>query len=241
MSKKVFLGIGHGGVDPGACANGFKESDMCLTTGVACCKALERHGVNVKMSRYADENDDINEEVRECNSFNPDLAVDIHFNSGGGDGFEAFIANNANMGKKLGQNIEAEVIKIGQNSRGLKVKLNSAGRDYFAFIRDVKAPSAILEGCFIDNKKDLELFDTEAKLKALGVAYAKGILKTLGISYKSPSESSNSSQGSKPSTNKKIMYRVVVGSYGDKNNANKVLNDAKNKGFKDAFLVAVEM
>ena len=51
---------------------------------------------------------------------------------------------------------------------------------------------------------------------------------------------------SKPSTSnnttdkKETYYRVVVGSYKDKNTATKVMNEAKTKGYKDAFLVAFE-
>ena len=62
MSKKVFLGIGHGGSDPGAVANGFEEKDLNLAIGLACRGELERHGVQVLMSRTKDENDPLAEE-----------------------------------------------------------------------------------------------------------------------------------------------------------------------------------
>lgn len=178
---KVFLGIGHGGKDPGAVANNLRESDINLRIGLACRSELERHGVTVLMSRVKDENDDINEEVRECNAFNPDVAVDIHVNAGGGDGFEAYHHHGGGTSKVLAANIEAEVKAIGQNSRGLKIKLNSAGNDYFAFIRSTKAPAVILECAFIDNAKDVKIIDSESEYVAFGKAYARGILKTLNI------------------------------------------------------------
>ena len=87
---KVFLGIGHGGNDPGVTANGYKEKDMALTMGIACKDYLEVNGVSVKMSRYRDEEDTVIQEIRECNAYAPNLAVDIHINAGGGDGFEIF-------------------------------------------------------------------------------------------------------------------------------------------------------
>lgn len=182
---KVFLGIGHGGSDPGAVANGFKEADLNLEIGMACYEELKRHGVSVKASRMKDENDDLNEEIGECNAYAPDLAVDIHNNAGGGDGFEVFHHYGGGTGKKLAQNINAEVVAIGQNSRGLKTKMNSSGTaDYYGFIRNTKAPAVIVECAFVDNKKDMEIIDTAAERKAMGVAIAKGILKTLGITYK---------------------------------------------------------
>jgi cell division protein FtsN len=34
------------------------------------------------------------------------------------------------------------------------------------------------------------------------------------------------------------IYRVVIGSYADKANANEMVKEAKEKGFEDAFIVA---
>ena len=90
MIKKVFLGVGHGGADPGAVANGLREKDVNLGIALAAKAHLERAGVVVRLSRYRDENDSLAEEIRECNAYNPDLAVDVHNNAGGGDGFEAY-------------------------------------------------------------------------------------------------------------------------------------------------------
>lgn len=183
---KVFLGVGHGGSDPGAVANGFKEKDLNLAIAQACNEELVRHGVITLMSRTKDENDTLNEEIRECNAFAPDLAVDIHNNAGGGDGAEAFHHHGGGKGKTLAENILAEVVKIGQNSRGAKTKKNSAGRDWYGFIRETKAPAVIIECTFVDNAKDIQIIDTAAEQKSMGIAVAKGILATLGIAWKAP-------------------------------------------------------
>jgi len=180
---KVFLGVGHGGKDPGATANGLVEADINLVIALSCRDVLERHGVTVLMSRYKDEDDIVSEEIKECNAFNPDLAIDIHTNAGGGDGFEIFHHYGGGVSKTLASNINNEVISIGQNSRGLKTKLNSAGKDYYAFIRSTNAPAVIAECAFIDNKTDIQIINSVEKQLVFGVAYAKGILKTLGITY----------------------------------------------------------
>lgn len=181
MNKKVFLGIGHGGSDSGATANGFKEKNMTLTIGLACRDYLQANGVKVGMSKTKDENDDINERIRECNAFKPDIAIDIHINSGGGNGFESFYYYKGGLSKTLAQNCESEVMKLGQNSRGCKIKKNSSGTDYYAFIRETKCPAVINELGFIDNKEDLKDFDEELELKEFGYAYARGCLKTLAL------------------------------------------------------------
>lgn len=184
MAKKVFLGIGHGGSDPGAVANGFEEEDLNLAIGLACRDELVRHGVEVRTSRTKDEDDPMAEVVAECNAFNPDLAADIHNNAGGGDGAEVFHHHGGGTSKKLAQNILNGITAIGQNSRGIKTRTRSDGRDYYAFIRDTKAPAVIVECAFVDNKTDIKIIDTAAEQKAMGVAIAKGILQTLGIAYK---------------------------------------------------------
>lgn len=186
MAKKVFLGVGHGGTDPGAVANGFEEADLNLSIALACQSELIRHGVNVLMSRTKDENDTLTEEIKECNAFNPDLAIDIHNNAGGGDGAEAYYYSGGGASKTLADNVLSEIVKIGQNSRGAKTKLNSAGRDYFGFIRETNPPAVIVECAFVDNKTDIAIIDTEAERQKMGAAIAKGILKTLGIAYKEP-------------------------------------------------------
>ena len=191
MAKKVFIGVGHGGSDPGAVAFGREEADLNLAIALACKDELVRHDVSVMMSRTKDENDTLTEEIRECNAFNPDLAIDIHNNAGGGDGAEAFYHYGGGLSKTLAVNVLDEIVKIGQNSRGIKTKLNNAGTDYFGFIRETKAPAVIVECAFVDNATDIKIIDTAAEQKAMGVAVAKGILKTLGITYMAVGTSSS--------------------------------------------------
>ena len=185
---KVFLGVGHGGSDPGAVANGFREKDLNLSIALACNEELVRHGVITLMSRTVDENDSLPEEIRECNAFAPDLAVDIHNNAGGGDGAEAFYHYGGGVGKTLAENILAQILAIGQNSRGAKTKKNAEGRDWFGFIRETSCPAVIVECAFVDNSTDLQVVDTKEEQVKMGIAVAKGILGTLGIPWVAPAE-----------------------------------------------------
>lgn len=206
--KKVFIGVGHGGADPGAIArDNQKEKDLNLSIAKACGAYLTARGVQVQYSRTTDQDDPVSQEVAECNSFAPDLAVDIHNNAGGGDGAEAFHSISG-VGKALAVNILAEISKLGQKSRGAKTRTNSAGRDYYAFIRDTKAPAVIVECAFVDSA-DLAIIDTEAERVRMGEAIARGILTTLGIDEKAEIP---------PATARKL-YRVQVGAYQDKRNA----------------------
>lgn len=224
MSRKVFINAGHGGVDAGAVANGLKEKDVNLTIALACAAELERHGVQVKMQRTTDKGSTSSAIAKACNEYKPNLAVDIHNNAGGGDGAEVFHHYGGGTGKTLAANILKEVVAIGQNSRGAKTKRNVLGKDYYYFIREITAPSVIVECAFLDNKKDVQIIDTAAEQKAFGVAIAKGILKTLGVSY------------IEPTANSEKIYRVQVGAFSDKKNAEKLRNELIAKGFTGAYI-----
>lgn len=186
---KVFIGVGHGGNDPGAVSNGLRESDVNLTMSKAMQEELLRHGVTVGISRLKDENDPLADEIKEANAFKPDIAVEVHNNAGGGDGFEVYRQTNAHAGNSnaLARLIEKRVLEIGQNSRGVKIRQNADGSDYFGWLRQVTCPAVLYEGAFLDNKTDVQIIDTIEKQKAFGIAYAKAVLDYFGIAWKSTS------------------------------------------------------
>lgn len=219
---KVFLGVGHGGTDSGAIGNGFKEKDLNLSIALACNEVLIKHGVAVLMSRNKDESDSISDEIAECNKFKPDLAIDIHNNAGGGDGAEVFYCHLGGTGKILANNILTEIIKTGQNSRGTKTRVNSSGKDYYAFIRETAAPAVIVECAFVDNSKDIEILNTHEKQAVMGIAIAKGILRTLGIPFVKTTK----------------LYRVQVGAYELKSNAVITQNKLISQGYNAIIVEA---
>lgn len=178
MDKTVFLSFGHGGTDPGAVANSLKEKDINLITGLECKAVLERHGVKVICSRIKDENDPVQDEVKEANASGAPLAVSFHANAGGGDGWEGYYYIGTAAGKKLCELAEKYVKQLGQNSRGIK------SGNHLYFVKNTTMPAVLFESFFIDNAKDKTIGDTVAEQKAFGVAYAKAILEYFNITYK---------------------------------------------------------
>lgn len=209
---KVFLSAGHGGADAGAIANGLYEKTVNLNTLLACKKELERHGVTVVCSRTKDENDPVSEEVKEANASGADIAVSFHANAGGGDGFEAFYFDSSAEGKKLAGLCEKYVKALGQNSRGIKTG------NHLRFIKKTAMTAVLVESFFLDNTKDKCIGDTVAEHTVFGVAYAKAILEYLGITYKENKQAPK-------------LYRVQVGAYSDKPNAEAVKKQLMNAGF----------
>ena len=185
---RVFIGVGHGGRDPGTVAGGLQESEVNLVMALAMKDTLERYGVTVGISRVTEENDPLAQEIAEANSFGADAAVEVHNNAGGGDGFEVYhqTGKYREQSMLLAREVEREVKAIGQNSRGLKTKLNSSGGDWFGWLRQLNCPAVLCEGAFLDNRNDVKIIDTIEKQQAFGIAYAKGVLDYLGISQEVP-------------------------------------------------------
>ena len=104
-------------------------------------------------------------------------------------------------------------------------------RDYFGFIRQINEslgiPSILVECAFVDSN-DVKIIDTLAEQQVMGIAIAKGILKTLGIAYKAETKVEA------PTTSK--IYRVQVGAYASKPNAEAMQKKLKSAGF-DAIIV----
>lgn len=223
MAKKVYLGVGHGGKDAGAVANGFKEKELNLDIAKYCKADLERNGVEVKISRVDDSEVWLENRIKECNEFAPDVALDIHNNAGGGDGAEIFHTIYGGTGETLAENILAEMQNIGQNSRGAKTKKNSSGKDYFGFIRQTACPAVLVECAFMDTN-DIKIVDTTEERKKMGVAIAKGVIKTLGLNYTEEAPTSNQ------------IYRVQAGAFKDLNNAKALQSKLQAAGF-DAIIV----
>lgn len=214
---KVFLSAGHGGSDPGACGNGLKEKDINLNIMLACQAELVRHGVIVVCSRTTDANDPVSEEVREANASGADIAVSFHTNAGKGDGSESFYWPTSAKGKKLAELCEKHIKLLGQNSRGVKT-------NNLMFTRATKMPAVLCECAFIDTAKDISIVDTEAEQRGFGMAYAMAILEYFGIPYKAK-------ETAKPAATSGKLYRVQVGAYSVKANAEKLAAELKAKGY----------
>ena len=217
---KVFLSAGHGGSDPGAAGYGMKEKDINLQILLACKSELERHGVAVVASRTTDENDPVTQEVREANASGANIAVSFHTNAGGGDGSESYYYPTDANGKRLAELCEKHTQAIGQNSRGVK-----SGKNLY-FVNSTKMTAVLCECAFVDNDTDNNIIDTVEEQQKFGAAYAKAILEYLGIAYKEPVTESNT------------LYRVQVGAYRQKANADAMLAKVKAAGFANAFIAS---
>lgn len=177
---KVFVGVGHGGYDPGAVGY-IVEKEYTLKTAKIVEEYLKAAGIDYILSRDADIDTTMQSKLELCNNYDPDLIIDIHFNAVGGHGFEIYHSMYGGMSKTLAENINAEVSKI-MYSNGCKTFINADGLDRFTIIRETHAPAVLIEGGFVDNWSDAEFI--KANYQKLAKAYAEGVLKTILLIFK---------------------------------------------------------
>jgi len=79
--RLIVLDPGHGGRDPGAVANGIRESDLNLAIGLKLERVLRDRGYDVRMTRRTDVFLRLRERTDIANNANADLFVSIHANA----------------------------------------------------------------------------------------------------------------------------------------------------------------
>lgn len=172
--KKIYINRGHSNTDPGAVGYvterkvAVKVGDYMEAYLEANYKCSVRGNAGTVGSLTAIAND--------ANAWGADLVVSIHFNAGGGDGFEALVYGSSR--KALGQMFEKYVKAIGQNSRGVKY------RPDLGILKLTNMPAVLVECAFVDNKKDIKDWDENAELKKMGEALAKAAADYLNLPKK---------------------------------------------------------
>ena len=205
MSKPtIYIAAGHGGSDPGAVNGKYIEKALTLKTALACQNYLRNYECETVMARTTDKSCTVAYKMEEVEKKRPSLVLEIHYNAGGGEGCEVYYWHTHAPSKSLAQKVLAEMVKLGQKSRGIKE--SKAGTSYnFGMCRQAATtgiPSILGEYAFVDNAKDQAKINSDAKLRAVGEAYAKAAVSYLGLKKKA--------EPSKPSTDGKIEKGDIV-------------------------------
>ena len=231
--KKVFINPGHGGKDPGAVGNGLREKDIVLKIARKIADQLKQYEVEVKMFRSNDTFYSLEQICNEANRWKADFFISVHINAGGGTGFESFIhsglSNNSSTAKYR-NTIHNEIMKKLPNVRDRgKKKAN------FYVLRNTKMPAILTENLFIDNRTDADRLKSDAFLTNIATGHVNGIVKALNLKKKKQTSSASKS----PSSTKTVYYRVIVGSFTERSNAEKRVNDLKKAGY-ESFIEQLE-
>lgn len=155
-----------------------------------------------------------------ANDWGADFCLSIHHNAyqgkpWNGSGVLAFSAPGSKQGRIYRDAVYDAVVKAG-GLAGDRIgpKLEKG----YTFLKSVKAPAVLVEYGFMDSRIDAPVILSESYAKAVGYATMEAIAKVAGL------------------RKKESLYRVQVGAFSEKKNAENMLSRLKNAGF-EGFIV----
>lgn len=219
--KKLVIDLGHGGHDPGAIGpNKTHEADIILSIGKELNELLKGCNLEIKFTRLSNIYLSLTERAKIANDFKADYFLSIHINSASDKtvrGVEVWQYSNKNENLNAFSNKLCTDVSNILNIRNRGLKLSKE----LSVLKNTTMPAALIEVDFISNaqaEKDLNL---NVNIKAVAIAIKNNLVKLFEL---------------KVPTND-TLYKVCIGTYKDKNNALNQVKSAKDKGFKDAYII----
>ena len=218
---KLVIDLGHGGRDPGAIGpNKTHEADVVLAIGKELNELLKGCNLEIKFTRLSNKYLSLTERAKITNNFKADYFLSIHINSTKDNtvrGVEVWQYSNKNEKlNKFSNGLCTDISKIfNVKNRGLKLSKE------LSVLRNTTMPAALIEVDFISNAQAEKDLKTNSNIKAVAIGIKNNLIKLFDL---------------KVSTND-TLYKVCIGAYRDKNNALNQVKLAKDKGFKDAYII----
>ncbi|MGO0123545.1 N-acetylmuramoyl-L-alanine amidase [Desulfothermobacter acidiphilus] len=168
----IVIDPGHGGSDPGAVRGNLREADLTLRLAKLVVERVAPPATII-MTRGEDRDVSLNKRVQIANHHNADLFLSLHFNAGGGRGFESYIHPSAPFLTRYYRQIlhaaaTGFLLPQGTRDRGGKEA------DFYV-LRYTHMPAVLLECLFLDHPEDARLLSRVGFLEALATALAQGI------------------------------------------------------------------
>lgn len=219
MSKKIYLSPSNQDGNLYAYGN-TNEMEQCNRIADAAKVALERCGFTVKK---APKGQAMRTSINESNTWGADLHIPIHTNAydGKASGTVVFVYNTNSKNTKLANPIYKAVQAAAPGTTDYGVRVNSG----LAELNSTNAIAVYIEVDFHDNPTIAKWLVNNPT--AVGEAIAKGVCEGYGVTYKAPATNN-------------VIYRVQVGAYSSKANAEAFLKKVKSAGFTNAYIVEVK-
>ena len=208
---KILICAGHTLEGKGTGAVGYlNESQENRILSKIIVKYLGQAGHNVDYYEINKSDSYLSDQVAAANSKKYDLVVQVHFNAykNTNDEMGTETLYISDKGKVYSEKINAKLSTIFK-SRGAK------RNQQLYWLRNTNPVSVLIETCFIDSKSDIEKY--KANKDKVGKLIAEAI-------------------HGKSIEEEKIFYRVVAGSYTNKNLAEAQAKLLEEKGIKGVFL-----
>lgn len=237
MVKKLYLDAGHGlPKDSGAVGNGLKEAEVVLKIQQAFVSHLQANYTGFELNYTRTDNNtflELSERANKANKWGADVFISLHNNSATATahGYEDFIHTTQSKGsQELQAAVHARVLpvlkKYGISDRGQKTA-------NYAVLRETSMSAILTETLFVSNVREAGLLKDANVLKDFAAAYADGVAAYLELAKKITAPTVTPS---KPAAKDDTLYRVVAGSYADKQNALDAQVKLKKAGF-DSFIL----
>lgn len=222
---KIYLDGGHGGKDGGASKNGIMEKDIVLKLVKKMKTLLQNFDCEVETSRESDVFLSLDERTQKANKWNADVLVSVHCNSAtttSARGFESFRYPNSGSSTTAFQNVmHQEIMRAmgnGITDRGKK-------QANFHMLRESKMKAVLTENLFVSNTQDANLLKDEAFLDKIAQGHVNGLEKFLGLKrIEKPPQ--------KPIVDDEKLWKVQVGAFAEKKNAEQLANDLFKQGYR---------
>lgn len=160
---KFGIDIGHN-CPPDTGAVGIKKEDaLTKQVGTVLMQKLAAAGhsvVNCTPTTASSVTDSLRQRVNKANENHVDVFVSIHFNkfNSQASGTEVFAISR--VSEAIAQSVLKEIVKLGFKNRGVK-------DTPFFVIKHTSMPAILIECCFCDSQKDMDLFDAETMAEAI--------------------------------------------------------------------------
>lgn len=224
MSKKIYLSPSDQTANRYAWGS-TNEAVQCRRIADACETALKRCGFSVKNNKKAS----MQARVAESDRWGADLHVPIHTNAFNKSvtGTRLFCWNKSGEGYRAARAVYAALAPLTPGTSE-NIQINTQLYE----IRVPAAPTVYIEVDFHDVAA-VAKWIVEHTVE-IGEAIAKGICKHFGVDYVLPAAEKEPDEEREEA----VLYRVQVGAYSVRANAEKMLEQVRAAGFSTAFIRA---
>lgn len=220
----IIIDAGHNKLTAGKRSfdNSFFEYEFNFDIATKIKKHLDRHNIKsmILVSEKENSKSEINERLAIIQKENPKIVVSIHANAFGSDwntanGWEIYTYRNKGESYRLAQTIEKHSIPfLGLRNRGIK------GNSVSSIVDNTTMPAVLIEHGFYTNKEEVEKLKSQEFRNMCALADAKGIVEYLGIKWVDEV------------VEPQKIYKVQVGAFSKKENAEKLAKELVQKGYK---------
>ncbi len=166
---------------------------------------------------------DMRDAVNKANNAKCDVFISNHVNAGGGVGFEGFYSRYAKQNDiAKGKIIYDELVKTKSCLAARRYCSDYSYKKFDLYVlKNTTMPAFLFEIGFVDNQKCINAINEDEVARA----YVNGIVKAYNIKKKATTPPATNTGSNK-------LYKVQVGAFSNKSNAEKLKKELESKGYK---------